>query len=604
MKSLLFSAAIFLILYSCFNMEPKHPDWVPHAIFYQIFPERFYNGDASNDPTLESLAGAYPHDTSSNWQISPWTSDWYKLQPWEEENGKGFGFNVQRRRYGGDIQGIVDKLDYLKELGITAIYLNPVFYSPSLHKYDGASFHHIDPHFGPDPEGDKRIIEREDPINPESWLWTSADKLFLKLINEIHKRDMRIIIDGVFNHTGINFWAFKDILKNGPSSPYKSWYAIKSWDDSLTSENEFEYMGWNGVRELPELSENEYGLLPPIKQYIYASVKRWMDPDNDGNPADGIDGWRLDVAEKIGHNFWKEFRAVVKKINPEAYITGELFWDDWQNNILMDPAAWLKGDQFDGTMNYRWSSLMTQYFIDKKNKIKASQFVTEIQKLDTSYHPLTRYQLLNLMDSHDTDRLASNIVNPDLFYDKNIGVFDNPDYDVRKPGKNEWKILKLITIVQFTFPGPPMVYYGTEAGMWGADDPDNRKPMVWPEFDYEDEKTTFNGNRREADSVSFDQKLFDFFKKIISIRNQERALRTGSFSFLSANDEKDFIIYQRKYLADKIIIVVNNSDKTQNFSIEHGGIWKELLTSEIYSGEKALNINLRSKNALILKLEN
>ena len=174
----------------------KPPDWSKDAIWYQIFPERFNNGDSSNDPTKDTLEGTWPFEPIKSWKISPWESDWYKMQPWESENGMGFYYNAQRRRYGGDIQGIINKLDYLKKIGINAIYLNPIFESPSLHKYGATMFHHIDNNFGPDPESDEKIWQKEDPSSPKTWQWTSADKLFLKLIRECHSRDIKIIIDG------------------------------------------------------------------------------------------------------------------------------------------------------------------------------------------------------------------------------------------------------------------------------------------------------------------------------------------------------------------------------------------------------------------------
>lgn len=241
----------FLLPLFCFGYQegakPAHPRWVKDAVFYQIFPDRFYNGDHNNDPVFESIKGSWPHDNESAWQISPWTSDWYKLQPWEEENGKGFGHNVQRRRYGGDIQGIIDKLDYLASLGINTIYINPIFHSPSLHKYDAASYHHIDVFFGADPQNDLTIMKNENPANPQDWQWTSADKLFLTLIKKAHRKNIRIILDGVFNHTGINFWAFKDVQEKGQQSQFKDWYIINSWDDPSTPQDEFDYAGWAGV---------------------------------------------------------------------------------------------------------------------------------------------------------------------------------------------------------------------------------------------------------------------------------------------------------------------------------------------------------------------
>jgi glycosidase len=581
-----------------------YPEWVQDAVFYQIFPERFHNGDRSNDPDIESLKGSYPHDPVTNWHISPWTSDWYKLQPWEEANGRGFNHNSQLRRYGGDIKGAIDKLDYLKDLGINAIYFNPVFESPSLHKYDAASFIHIDDNFGPNPSLDKKIIKTEIPDNPATWKWTSADSLFLQLIKKAHEKGIRIIIDGVFNHVGITHWAFKDVKEKGSASKFKDWFTITRWDDPNTPEDEFDYEGWMGVRELPELREDENGLIEPIKKHIFNIVERWMDPNGDGDPQDGIDGWRLDVAEMVEHNFWKAFRKKVKSINPQAYITGEIFWDDWQNNKLMDPKPWLGGDQFDAVMNYRWSALATNFFIDKKDKISASEFINSLKEIDKSYSAKTKLVLQNLMDSHDTDRLSSNIVNPDLFYDKHVGASDNPEYDVRKPNEQERKIQKLIALFQFTSPGAPMIYYGTEAGMWGGDDPDERKPMVWPEFSYETEVANISQIPRPADEVKFDSCLYNCYKKLIHIRNKETALCRGNFTPVYFNDQKDILAFSREYQDEQLIIIINNSGQEQKADIEQvkTGKWTDLLTNKIYDlQDKQLTVVIEGKSGVILK---
>ena len=377
---LLIRLIIFTFLYYSFtlaqddNMKKKSsghpfliknefvPGWAKKVVWYQIFPGRFRNGDPANDPTLESIKGAFPHDTTSPWKIHRWTSDWYELQPYEKKSRKDIWFNIQRRRYGGDLQGIIDKLDYLKDLGIGAIYLNPVFWSPSSHKYDAATYHHIDPYFGPDPDGDKKLIANETPDDPSTWVWTSADKLFLKLIEEVHNRQMKIIMDGVFNHMGINSWAFRDVAENQQESRYKDWFNITSWDDSVKGTT-FQYKGWYGVKELPELKQNSDGIVDLPKKYIFNITKRWMDPDGNGNPSDGIDGWRLDVAFMIKHNFWKEWRKLVKSINAQAFLTAEIV-DDIK--ILQ---TYLKGDEFDAVMNYNFLFTTAEYFIDDTTAI-------------------------------------------------------------------------------------------------------------------------------------------------------------------------------------------------------------------------------------------
>jgi cyclomaltodextrinase / maltogenic alpha-amylase / neopullulanase len=202
------------------------PEWSAGLVWYQIFPERFHNGDPSNDPVKARI------NAPDGWEITPWTGDWYQRAAWEQRIGSGFRDFVFTRRYGGDLQGVIDKLDYLHDLGITAIYFNPIFDAVSLHKYDASYYHHIDRHFGPDPQGDLAIMQQEDPADPATWQWTSADRLFLNLLEEAKKRNIRVIIDGVWNHTGRDFWAFRDIRENGEQSAYREWYKITGFSKS------------------------------------------------------------------------------------------------------------------------------------------------------------------------------------------------------------------------------------------------------------------------------------------------------------------------------------------------------------------------------------
>ena len=231
-----------------------NPNWAKKVIWYQILPERFRNGDLLNDPTLIDTRGAYPYDSISPWQIHEWGADWYQLQPYEKRNSSDIWHNISRRRYGGDLQGIINKLDYLKDLGISAIYLNPIFMSPSLHKYDAICYHHVDPTFGPDPAGDKIMMLSETPDDPETWQWTKADLLALRLIKECHARGIYIVFDGVFNHLGWKSFAFKDVQQNQAQSRFKDWFDVTSFADAAKGTN-FEYKGWWGVRDLPEIKE-------------------------------------------------------------------------------------------------------------------------------------------------------------------------------------------------------------------------------------------------------------------------------------------------------------------------------------------------------------
>ncbi len=543
------------------------PEWAKKAVWYQIFPERFDNGDKNNDPKPEDMKGAWPYFVTEGWQISPWTSDWFKLQPWEAKTGKGFYWNVGIRRYGGDLQGIINRLDYLKNLGINSLYLTPIFESPSPHKYDASMYHHVDNNFGPDPKLDREIWAKENPGDPSTWQWTTADKLFLKLIKEVHKRGMKIIIDGVFNHTGTTFWAFQDIVKNQQNSKYKDWYTIKSWDDAAAG-TKFEYEGWLGVKDLPEIREDGNGLVTGPREHIHAVVKRWMDPNGDGNPEDGIDGWRLDVAEMVNHNFWKEFRTWVKGINPQGYIVGEIWWDDWKNYKMMNAAPWLKGDEFDAVMNYRFARAIKNFVVNKKDQIGSQGFIDTLNNLYRQYPKENNYVMMDLLDSHDVERIASQIVNPDLLYDHGGSSTQNKDFDNRKPDAQEIEKQKLIAGIQFTLPGAPQIYYGDEAGMWGGDDPDCRKPMVWKEFKYEKEATHPLGLPRKPDEVKFNENLFNYYKKIISIRNNNEALSLGSIEFNLVEDQNRILGYTREYNGKKIFVLLNNNPEKKYVAAE------------------------------------
>jgi glycosidase len=583
------------------------PEWAVHVVWYQIFPDRFRNGDTNNDPDLKSLKGSWPHDAESPWQISPWTSDWYKLQPWERKNGKDIWFNIQRRRYGGDLQGIIDRLDYLEDLGIGAIYLNPVFQAPSLHKYDGAMYHHIDVHFGPDPEGDRMLMETEDPSDPKTWVWTEADKLALKLIKEAHKRNIKIIFDGVFNHMGITSFAFQDLVKHGKDSKYKDWFIVTDWEKNGRLGIPFRYEGWFGVAELPELREDENGIAEGPKEYIFHSTRRWMDPDGDGNPKDGIDGWRLDVAYCVGHPFWKDWRKYVKSINPIAYLTAEII--DSTDHVL----PYLQGDEFDAIMNYNFAFIAHKYFVNSRERISTTQFNHELNDLLNAYSLETHYILQNLYDSHDTQRLLSSLANPDIGTFENWGEFFgksqaiNPEYNIRPPfDENVLKIHRQMIVFQMTFVGAPMVYYGDEAGMWGGNDPCSRKPMIWPDLVYEQEQIQPNQTLMEPVPVSFDSELHAFYRKLIRFRNNHSALRTGDYQVVIADDDLKLFGYRRQDGEDVVLVLFNSSDEPQSFLIHEKHFSgrrhvRELLSSKTFSKkDKGFEISIPSREGVVI----
>ncbi len=564
---------------------PRVPEWTKKAVWYQIFPERFSDGDKNNDPTPHDMEGAWPYKIPDGWQISPWTSDWYELQPWEKANGHDFYWNAGVRRYGGDIQGIIDHLNYLKDLGINAIYLNPVFESPSLHKYDTRMYHHIDNNFGPNPKEDEKIWSEENPGDPKTWEWTSADSLFLQFLNKAHQMGFKVIIDGVFNHVGTSFWAFQDVIKNQQKSKYKDWFIIKSFDDPKTPEDEFDYQGWNGVKDLPEIKKDpKTGLQKDFSKHIHAIVKRWMDPNGDGNPSDGIDGWRLDVAEKVSLKFWRTFRKWVKDINPNAYITGEIWWEDWPKNVMFNAAPWLQGDAFDGVMNYRFARAVKKFVIDQKEQITAEAFADSIKELQKDYPNENFHAIQNLMDSHDVDRLESQIVNPDRWFDHNANPGQNRNYSASKPDSQQMLKQYLIAGIQFTMPGAPMIYYGDEAGMWGGDDPDCRKPMVWKGMNYEIEKADPIGRPRNPDTVKFDQNLFNWYQKLISIRKENQALSLGDLHFFLTDNNKKIVGFSRTLGSETYFIILNN--KSSNDTVDLQIIKTGLELTNLMNGDK------------------
>jgi cyclomaltodextrinase / maltogenic alpha-amylase / neopullulanase len=582
------------------------PQWAKSAVWYQVFPERFRNGDPSNDPTVNDIKGADPSDPPKQWQVHPWGSDWYERQPYEKANGEPeLWKHMLRRRYGGDLQGVIDKLDYIKGMGFTAIYLNPIFDSPSSHKYDGASYHHVDPNLGPDPAGDRALMATENPLAPSTWVWTKADLLALTLIKEAHSRGIRIIFDGVFNHLGVNSFAFQDLKKNQQRSPYRDWFTVKTYADSAKG-TAFDYEGWFGVKSLPELREDASGIVDGPKQYIFAATQRWMNPKGMGVEY-GIDGWRLDVAYCIGHPFWKQWRKHVRAINPQAYMTAEIV------EAPEKVKPYLQGDEFDGEMNYNFAFTCAEFFINPDSmRISASQFDRKLRELRESYPQGVAYVVQNLFGSHDANRIGSHIVNRGICNYRNWGTYfgksqaaQNPLYNVRKPNAEELQLQKLFVIMQMTYIGAPMVYYGDEVGMWGGNDPDCRKPMVWDDIAYANEVYNVDGTKRTPDKVEVNQALQAHYKKLIAIRNANPALQLGTFKTLIADDAKDVYVFEREYKGSRLIVALNNSGKEQKVAV--GGIsgksLEDLLNGKRYTSTKGgLTLTIMPKWADIVRV--
>lgn len=527
----------------------KHniPEWARDAVWYQIFPERFRNGcPASNPEVLDFSEKPIP-----GWRISPWGMDWYDQDEWETGPRSINRSALFNRRFGGDLVGVREKLDYLQELGVNALYLNPIFQAQSLHKYDATCFHHIDPAFGPDRAGDLLLLaEARETEDPATWIWTAADLFFVELVHEIHQRGMRVILDGVFNHTGRAFFAFQDLLKNGASSAYRDWYTVERWHRDGT----FDYKGWFGVQSLPEFGRADGNLVGPVRDYLFHITRRWMDPHGDGDLAWGVDGWRLDVAFCVPHGFWKEWSTLVKRINPEAYTTGE---------VVKLAAEFLQGDELDAVMNYMWVYPTLSYFIRGKHSIGAAECRAKLQALLDAYPPEVNGILQNLFDSHDTGRILSIIANPDhpkKVWDDYFAEFrlsDHPELFTRQPGAREKRLLKQLVMMQMTYLGAPMIYYGTEVGMWGVNDPDDRQPMLWDDVTYEQTERLPGGGAFPV-SRAPDRELVAFYRQAIALRRKHPALRRGDLHWWTKNETSETLGFVRATEGEEEIAVLFN----------------------------------------------
>ncbi|HRK30457.1 MAG TPA: alpha-amylase family glycosyl hydrolase [Tepidisphaeraceae bacterium] len=556
------------------------PRWARHAVWYQIFPERFRNGDPDNDP-------------GDKWyeNLVPWNGDWWATQPGEtpgkENFYKGTG-NVWDRRYGGDIAGVREKLPYLRSLGVNAIYFNPVFEAESMHKYDTADFRHIDDNFGVrdepmqppigsgsdktptayQPIGNRKLFNLDgSPVpdshvqtdDPSTWRWTKSDLLFLDFLKEARRQGFHVIVDGVFNHVGRAHPFFQDVLVNGRNSPYASWFEITDFGDPANwramddpwkvhgKPGGIQFKAWDSMNgHLPVFKKDPArGLASGPYEHIMAITRRWLDPDGDPSTRDGIDGWRLDVPGDIPHPFWIEWRKTVKSANPEGYISGEIWsWaNPWINN----------GDQFDAVMNYQFAMPAQEFFANQKSALKPSQFNDRLVRLTYNYPFRAALVMQNLFDSHDTDRSASWFVNPDRPYDGQNREQDNAaavGYDARRPTETEWARWLQMVACQMTFVGAPMIYYGNEFGMYSPDDPSNRMPAWWRDlqpFDNPDFK--------------FDEEILAFHQRTIAIRNKFTALQEGFYRPLVVDDDAGVIAYAREKGDEAVYVVINRSNQ-------------------------------------------
>ena len=631
------------------------PNWAKEAIWYNIFPDRFYNGNHYNDPIFnefgpeafkpnilheQNFVEEYRWEKSNNvishFDRNRWTSDFREQTIWEKLGEREIDYSLKyARMYGGDLQGIKEKIPYMKELGINAVWLNPVFFSYQNHKYGANDFRHISPDFGTiktsgethgveinrnnkygnksyvDVLGNKATTSSElkllevnlkgenrgkngygETEDPATWVWTESDLIMVDLIKEFHKNGIRVIFDGVFNHSSSEHWTFNMVLADGENSKYKDWYKFTDFGqhvqitDDMSDEQAFEtlianrkrtiYNAWGGFDSLPEFNtfNQEY------KEYIFNITRKWMyGPDGKESENwmedDGIDGWRLDVPNCLeNQNFWNEWREVVKGSKKDSYITAEL-WGNASGDIN-------GGNKFDTVMNYEWLKTVIGFFINQSReggvryKLKAQDFFNELREKRTWYPYQALQASQNLNGSHDTDRLYSRIVNDVVGRNLEEGKQLEKGYNGIRPdlaSNNhpnttiDWRnspikpkdILKLISIFQMTYIGAPMLFYGDEVGMWGATDPYCRKPMLWKEFLYDNEKNPSHINQNEVYEQKVDSDLFEWYKKLIRIRLENKTLVYGKFREVFADNERDVIAYERVIEDQLIIVVINNS---------------------------------------------
>ncbi len=445
------------------------PSWALGATWYQIMPERFRNGNPANDPI-----GPDVHRMRWNAPWEPVSTDEFEAAAARAagglaEHGRSsplrFADVLVARRYGGDLQGVVQQLDDLRDLGINAIYLTPIFDAPSLHKYDARDFRHVDPTLGG--SGERSSDADNASASPTEWAWTEADRYFVDtLLPAARERGMRVIIDGAWYHTGREFWAFRDVRSRGRASPFVDWCRARFTADGRLAG----WSAWDGENgRLPHFRQTPEGdLVSPVKQHVFDITARWMDPDGDGDPRDGVAGWRLDVADRIGAAFWRDWRRHVRAINPDACLIGELWFH----------APDRLGEAgFDGQMNYPLARALTDWL----RGAASSREFGDVLKALRSVPPANVLAQMNLLSSHDTQRFVSALANPAAPFDSGGDLRSSAAYDRARPGPQAYELAVLGLAFVATYPGSPMVFCGEEWGVHGGKDPDCRKPVPWPD---------------------------------------------------------------------------------------------------------------------------
>ena len=599
------------LLLSCSESPPEvalkpapitPPLWSSQAIWYQIMVERFYNGDPSNDPSIETISGAPPGYVPSTWKITPWTQHWHTPDDYFSDVFTKPDMNeriiyhtdskLALRRYGGDLQGVIDKLDYLESLGVNALYLNPINDAPSARKYDARFWHHVDVNFGPDPSGDIALIATEDTADPSTWHFTSADKLFLTLIQQAKARNIRIIIDYAWFHTGKNFWAWQQAQNNPQHSEFVSWY----------SANEVKRLGASSVdQDLPTLqttfgtntaNEAHDGNIAnaDAKNHIMAVSRRWLDPNGDGDPQDGVDGFKLSYANKLPLGFWREYRIYVKSINPQAYLVGE-FVDEQDSLGLFSSAQALKGDTFDALMHFDWFEHATPYFTTPASEGTATQFAHTLSCLvsndassclgsrdkptdNTVDDHINKSTLttntINMTANHNSPRLLTALSSGPTSVPNEKAFANNEHPQALPPTKNIINEAKLLLLQQFTLPGAPHIWAGDEMGMWGSYVPHNMKPLMWPEYSFEAPIQTPASTPTSSHAVAFNQALFTYYQFLVKLRRANPVLSSSNITVYDSGSTNNngLLSYRRFDDSDESIYVVfNMGNKRQDILI-------------------------------------
>ena len=483
-----------------------HPAWVKDAIFYQIFPDRFARSTRVRKPL--------------------------NLEPWDAPPT----FHGYK---GGDLLGVEDHLDWLTDLGVDAIYFNPVFRSASNHRYHTHDYYRVDPILG-------------------------GNDAFDALLGACHDRGIRLVLDGVFNHSSRGFFRFHDVLENGERSPYLGWFYIKDWPLHPYSPNQpANYESWWGMRALPKFNTDN----PEARDYLMRVGEYWVEK--------GIDGWRLDVPEEItSPGFWEEFRERTRAINPDCYIVGEIWGDasGWVND----------GRRFDGTMNYPFTAATIAYAVGDRldpatrldnadysvaPAIDSSAYRDRIEWIRSWYNDAAAASNLNLLDSHDTARILT-IASGDV----------------------DSVVLSLVLLL--TFPGAPSIYYGDEVGLEGGLDPDSRRGFPW---DHEE-----RWNRR----------ILDTTKELIALRRAHPALRSTDYRVLwplGSGDGSMAYAFERRSEDDRVVVVINAGDARESQAVPYPTLdarHAELLwgDAEVTLGEKQMRVSMAPRSAAIWAL--